>query len=478
MPVHKLRSDGKPKRTPAKRRRGKKRFRRLVYGWMDRLFGAASEGSLSAAKAVYGEHETKKDFIWNSIGLGAWGIMFPVFTMIITQLLGAEEAGLFSIAFVTAQVLLYLANYGARPYQSSDVDEKASFLDYRIARFVTCALTLLAGILYCRLRGYAGELFTVTMAIIVFRVIDGLADVYEGRLQQKDKLYLAGVSQALRSVLPVAIFTLLLLITRSLTVASIGLAIVAGIAVAIVTIPMALLETPKSRQADFSNIVRIFQQCFPLFIGLFLYNLINNIPKFAIDAFLDYTSQLYFNAIYFPAAGILMAGGLVYKPLILRMTAAWNDADDKKTFDKFIIAIFGIIVAITVVMIAFMLWLGIPIMNFLYGIDFESVRSLLVIMLIAGGLTSGIDFLYQVMAVIRHQHAITRLYFATFLVSVVLSFGLVSFSGLLGACIAYLISMAFLLTLLIVEYVRVRLGYAPMDNDTRPISHDAFRVGR
>ena len=89
-------------------------------------------------------------------------------------------------------------------------------------------------------------MFTLSVGIYVYKVVDGMADVYEGRLQQADKLYLAGMSQALRSLVVVAAFSLLLFITRNLPVACVAAGIAAVASLVLVTFPLALLETEKS----------------------------------------------------------------------------------------------------------------------------------------------------------------------------------------------------------------------------------------
>ena len=53
--------------------------------------------------------------------------------------------------------------------------------------------------------------------------------MYEGRLQQVDKLYLAGVSQAFRSVVVFVVFSLFLLVTRNLPGACIAMAVAAAV---------------------------------------------------------------------------------------------------------------------------------------------------------------------------------------------------------------------------------------------------------
>ena len=64
--------------------------------------------------------------------------------------------------------------------------------------------------MYSSARGYDAQMATIGLGVYLYKVIDGVADVYEGRLQQADKLYLAGMGQTLRSVGVIAIFSVAL----------------------------------------------------------------------------------------------------------------------------------------------------------------------------------------------------------------------------------------------------------------------------
>lgn len=55
----------------------------------------------------------------------------------------------------------------------------------------------------------------------------------------------------------------------------------------------------------------LFVQCAPLFGALFLFNLIESMPKFVMEGTLAYKYQLYFNALFFPAQAILLSIGFV-----------------------------------------------------------------------------------------------------------------------------------------------------------------------
>ncbi len=433
---------------------------RIVNQWFDRVMGAVREGGLAGQEEEYASHKTSRDFVWNSIGAGSWGMVFPILTMVATQLVGVEQAGMFSMAFVVGTLLMFVANFGVRTYQVSDVDEAHSFNDYQINRVITCVLMVVIGVGYCALRGYDSEMFLISMGVFLYKMVDGLADVYEGRLQQVDKLYLAGVSQTLRSVGALVGFAVALLLSHNIVLASFVMFIVAAVTFVVVTYPLALLETPKSRRASLASVKELFKYTFPLFLALFLFNLIDTMPKFAMESMLSYDNQLYFNALYFPAQAILIVSQLVYRPLLVRMAEVWQDNSRRRQFDLILVGILALIVVLTAVVFGFMAWVGVPILSFLYGIDFEPMRGLMYIMLVAGGVTAGIDFLYQVVTVMRRQRDVTTLYCVTFGFSLFVPVLLVMFTGLPGAVLSYLIIMVLLFVLLVWEYLRIRRDLA------------------
>ncbi|WP_255467168.1 lipopolysaccharide biosynthesis protein [Raoultibacter phocaeensis] len=429
---------------------------RSVNNWCNRLLGAVSDRTLAEQEEEYAAHRTTRDFVWNTIGVGAWGMVFPVLTIVVTQLVGVEQAGMFSLAFVTGLMLMFVANYGVRAYQVSDINEEHSFSDYQINRILTCIIMVVAGVAYCSLRGYTDQMLLISMGVYLYKMIDGLADVYEGRLQQVDKLYLAGISQGFRSVVVVIVFSIVLFVSRNLEAACISMAIASAATFLFLTFPLALFETPKSRKWSFGSVFDLLKQCFPLFVALFMYNLIDNMPKFVMEGVLSYDNQLYFNALYFPAHAILLTSGFIYKPLLLRMANVWADPAKRKRFDLIIVVILASIVVMTLAMVLIMGSIGLPIMSFLYGIDFAPFRELCFIMLAAGGVTAAIEFVYQVITVLRRQKAVMKLYLITFGFSLFIPILLINFTGLPGAVIGYLIVMCILFVLLIWEYFRIR----------------------
>ncbi len=219
---------------------------------------------------------------------------------------------------------------------------------------------------------------------------------------------------------------------------------------------MAYFETDKSFPASPRGVKELFVQCWPLFIALFLYNVIDSVPKFAMEGSLSYDNQLYYNAMYFPAHSILMIAGFIYKPQLVRLAKIWDDPEKHRRFDLLVLAMIGVVALITAAMALFMGTLGIPLLGIMYGLDFEQFRPLVFVMVGTGGVCACIDFLYQIITVLRAQGEVTKLYFIAFVFALPIAMLLVNFSGLSGAVVGSLVSMAILLLLLVTEYLTIR----------------------
>ncbi len=453
------RNAGGPDSSQTTRRRRDRQpgpIRRMVNAWWNRLLGAVYGGGFSTQEAEYEDHATRRDYLWNTLGTAVWGMAFPLLTIVSTQLVGAEEAGKFSIAFVTGTLIMIACNYGVRNFQVSDIDEKTSFASYQLNRWLCGALALACGLVYSSARGYDAQMATIGLGVYLYKVIDGVADVYEGRLQQADKLYLAGMSQTLRSAGVIAVFSVALFLTRSMPIAAMAMGVTAIASLVLVTAPLALLETEKSRRVSLREAGHLFIQCAPLFGALFLFNLIESMPKFVMEGTLAYKYQLYFNALFFPAQAILLSIGFIYKPQLLRLSSIWANPRKRRRFDLIIVAVMALIVVITGACAAFMAGPGIPLMSFMYGLNFGRYRTLALLMVVAGGVTAAIDFIYAIITVLRHAGDVTKIYLICFAVSVVLPVILIKLLGLMGAVVSYLAVMALLLVLLIIEYAHIR----------------------
>lgn len=91
----------------------------------------------------------RSSYSWNAINAIISALQSPVIMMVMTRTNGIYDAGVFSIAFAIATLMLYVGLYGLRRYQSSDLNEKHSFSDYHGMRIISCSSMMLVSLVYC-----------------------------------------------------------------------------------------------------------------------------------------------------------------------------------------------------------------------------------------------------------------------------------------------------------------------------------------
>lgn len=428
----------------------------IMRSWKNRLMEGVQHQDFANQVALYGSHRTVKDYLCNALGQACMGLMFPLLTILVSQICGCDSAGQFSMAFVVASVFQFIALFGVRTFQVSDVSEQDSFAAYQLQRILTCIIMAAMSWIYLTLRHDSEFMSSLLISLMAFKLIDSLADVYEGRLQQCDKLYLAGISQAIRCGGACFVFMLVLILFHDVQTATRALTLFAGVSFVIITYPLAKFETPKSRGWEAIELSELFYECFPAFLGQFLFALIDTSPKFIMEAILDYQQQLYFNALYFPAMAIVLVAALVYKPQLMKLSMLWTQNDNTKRFDTQTFIIATSIIGITVLM-AFIMWnWGATLNGILYGVSFKHLQLEQLGMVIAGGLSACIDFFFQLLTIIRKQ--------ANAFTSYLISFGFVIICSLIcittlrfsGAVGSYVGAMILLCMLLCLQYVHAR----------------------
>lgn len=428
----------------------------IMKSWKNRLMEGMRHQDFANQVALYKSHRTVKDYLCNALGQACMGLMFPLLTILVSQICGCDSAGQFSMAFVVASVFQFIALFGVRTFQVSDVSEQDSFAAYQLQRILTCIIMAAMSWVYLTLRHDSELMSSLLISLMSFKLVDSLADVYEGRLQQCDKLYLAGISQAIRCGGACFVFMLVLILFRDVQTATRALALFAGVSFVIITYPLAKFETPKSRGWEAIELSELFYECFPAFLGQFLFALIDTSPKFIMEAILDYQQQLYFNALYFPAMAIVLVAALVYKPQLMKLSMLWTQSDNTKRFDTQTFIIATSIIGITTLM-AFIMWnWGATLNGILYGVSFKHLQLEQLGMVIAGGLSACIDFFFQLLTIIRKQ--------ANAFTSYLISFGFVIICSLIcittlhfsGAVGSYVGAMILLCMLLCLQYVHAR----------------------
>lgn len=434
------------------------------------------------------------NYIWNAIGGMLNAGQSVLVLIIVTRVCGLEAAGLYSIAFATGNLFMYLGNYGVRNYQVSDVDEKFPFRSYILHRLLTVALMLLAAAVYCTyslLRGAYSPAKTMTVAAMcLLKAIDCLEEVLEGRLHQRGRLDLAGKMMTVRLLISIGGMLAVLVATRNLLTATNAAIILAAAAVILMAaacrrtlLPLqpapelvadvgnagaapgaaaknrgaatspaaASAAVSAARRGALRDAAVLMRVCFPVCAANFLSFYLINAPKYAIDAAMNETAQAQYNFIAMPVFVIQLLGMFVYQPVLVRMTLSWNSADQKGFLRDFLRITAGLLI-IAALCLGGAYVLGIPVLSALYATDLSALKPELLLILAGGVFLAMNGFYSAVLTLMREQNRIPFMYLAGAVLSLILTPHFVGISGIMGAVISFVLIMAIVCALLSAQF--------------------------
>lgn len=398
----------------------------------------------------------KKNFIWNMAGSGIYSFISMFLSIIVIRIMGEKMGGVFSIAITISQMLLYIAYFELRTFQVTDVEHRYSFAQYHGAKLITCILMMVVSVIYIAIQGYDTEKMLIVFLMCIYRMLDGYADLYEGQFQLHDRLHLAGKSMAFRSIISSAFFIGALILTRNL-VLSLGIAIVTAL-VALWAFDLLIESSFGSIKPSFDRkvIKSILTECFPLFVGAFLWVYILSASRIAIDSNMADEYQAYYQTLFMPVSIINLFATFFFRPALTPLSEYYSKRD-KEAFFKKIKGLLVLIAVFTVICMAGAFLLGIPVLSLMSGCDLGEYRMVLVVLMVGGGLNSASFFLYYILTIMRKPKSVLAGYISAALLSLVISSALVQQMGIWGAALSFLITVGYLcmvFSILIVAHCR------------------------
>lgn len=395
------------------------------------------------------------NFLWNAVG-GVLNAGQSVFLLIvITRVCGLEAAGIFSIAFATGNLFLYLGNYGVRNYQVSDLSEKYSFHDYLRHRLCTVLLMLAAAAVYtawsAKTGNYSNYKTSCVLAMCVCKAVDCLEEVFEGRYQQKGRLDRSGKLVTFRLLVSIGGMIAVLLVTRDLLTAVWWGVFLAAAASALIIWRYRETAAFERTAFSFSGIAGLMRECFPVCAANFLSFYLINEPKYAIDAAMDETAQACYNFIAMPVFVIQLLNMFLYQPMLIRMTASWENGR-RKEFLGYFGRICGALALISAPILLAAWILGIPVLSWLYATDLSALRTELLLIMTGGIFLAFNGFYCAVLTIMRRQREIPLTYLAGAVLSLVSTPVMVRESGIVGAVLSFVLVMAAVTVLLTAQF--------------------------
>lgn len=388
----------------------------------------------------------KKNFIWNILGTGFNAFNSLFLMIIVTRINGVNDAGIYAIAFSTACVLYVIGTYVGRVFQVTEKDKTFTDKDFIINRIISISIMIVCTIIFVIVRKYDIYKAIVFILLAIYKALEAFSDVLYGVMQRKDVLYKVGQSYFIKAILTIGVFGIVDLLTKNLIISCVSIIIVWISVGCLYDIPTVRKMLNNRGKLVFSNSLKIFKTGLYIFLITFMSIYVLNAPKYAIDEIMDDTYQAIFGIIVMPSTAICLFGQFLIHPYLNKF-AELNENKKYKEIEKLqtkiisYIFLFGIVSAI----IAF--FIGIPVLQIIYGIDLGGYREMLVAIIIAATFYNIAMMYSNVLTTMRY----TRIQFVVYLIDVIIAFFISNFltkiHGVRGATEAYFTVMIMLFVL-------------------------------
>ena len=405
---------------------------------------------------------TKQNYVWNLFGTVSSSLISVVLLLFASRFLDSHNSDIFSIAYALGQQFFVLGYFQIRNMQSTDIQEKYSFISYHNTRIVTIMMMILTSVGYVIFQGYDLYKSIIILLLVLYRAIDAYSDVFQGYFQQQNRSDLAGKVQFYRSWICIIVFGFSLLLTKSLMISIIVICLINLILTVVLDYRISIRNFNTkffpSISKDLSSIFSILREAFPLFINGFVITYVYNEAKIDIDLLLSkglFSNgiQRDFNVLFMPVF-VLSLLFFVLRPLTTQLSIYWYERK-YELFYKQIYILFTTMTILGVIIIGLGYLIGTEILGLVYGISLIEYKIPFVILLTGGILNVLALVIDIVMTIFRKQSYLVIAYITTFIVAKLITMIFVKKDGILGASLSFLISMTIFFITSMLIYILV-----------------------
>lgn len=394
----------------------------------------------------------KRNAFWTMVGTGTYAAAQWLQIAIIARTGSSADVGHYALALGVCTPVFMFFSLQLRQIQATDSLRKYSFADYLGMRLLcsACAFTIvcIAAFSLCRSASIVG----LTVLLGLFKVVESVSDIYQGLLQQHERMDYVGRSLVVKSGLVLSAFGSIYYGSHSLLCA-VAAMVGAQITGLLVYDVRASYRTTRARRSESwlpilrtmavanfrpATLRRLGLRALPLGIAMMLISLYANLPRFVLNKYVGASGVGVFAAINYISmiGGLLVtAVGTAFAPR-LSQYAQGNKPAYRHLLGRLVLlgAVLGCIG------VAGSLLFGSKLLYLLYGAEYARHADVLVWIMVGAGLSyvsSGFGFGATALGRFAGQPWIVSIATAVLFLSAMV---LVPSHGLIGAAIAIGIS--------------------------------------
>ena len=379
----------------------------------------------------------KKDYIWNSIGSFLQSAISPILLIVITRLNGVGDSGLFSFAMSLSVVFWAISLWGGRTYQVSDVKKEFSSGDYIVVRFISSLIVAVFSISFCILSGYDLIKTELIMTLVLFKILESIADSMYGVLQIHNRLYIVGISLTMKSVFGFMLFTLVDILTKNIIYGALSIFIVNIVVVIFYDIPwMKHVESVGLTKKNIMQAGKIMKKTAEVFVVVFLTMFSLNIPRYFLDKY-HYDQIGYFGIMAMPITLLTLFISFVLQPNVVNLSELLKKKKIKE-FTKIVSKIDFITFTLGILFVVSSYLIGVWVLNTVFGIDINNFRIDLTIMVIGAVANAFVSIYVNLLIILRRFKGQFYTLLVTNILAVILSIYLIDRLAMLGSVLVFM----------------------------------------
>lgn len=402
---------------------------------------------------VWKEDEQKigvSSVFWNIVSGGLISAISMILLWVVTRTNGVNDAGVFSLGFSTAQMLVTIGNYGMRNYQATDIKGKYDKHTYLVSRWCTCILMMAIAVGFVAIKRYYLEKALVVVLLCLLKATDAIDDVYGGEYQRRGRLDIAGKMMSFRIFGYLIVFSVVIFITRDLVIACVAAILSSSISLFVFVKSIKGILKCESYGIDDSGVLKLLLECLPLCVSSFLLIYFGNAPKYAIDSYMGDEMQAYYTYLFMPCFVINLFVSFAIQPLLTKLSLCWIQKK-KREFLKLVLIVFACTLGIALVVIFGGEIIGIKLLSIVFGVGLSEYKQVLMVLLIGGAFYAFCVIGQIVLTIMRKQTLLMICFGIASMIAYCASGPLVSHYGLFGASYSYLLSTISLFLILVVS---------------------------
>lgn len=402
------------------------------------------------------EKNLKKNTVWNVIGTGINSFASLFFMLIVTRVNDINEAGIFTFAFSTAILLNVIGTYAGRIYQVTE-RKNITNKDYLVNRIITCAIMTVIALGYVLLKRYDINKCIIILLLCFLKMLEAFCDVIYGFMQRNDELYKVGISFTIKNIIGLLCFIVVDIVTRNLILA-ISTFIIVFIAVTVFyDFVQCSIKKQIKEKMEWKNIINIFKFGFPTFCVTFLNMYLINASKYSIDGIMANDYQAIFGIIVMPATMMILMAQFMVHPFLNIITENIKN-DNYKQINKLLIKIGVLLFLLGVIAVVFCYFIGIYILEMIYGISLISYNTCLSVILIGSIFSALVSVITTVLIAMRYTFVQMVVYGIVSIATLFISRILIKNYGVMGASVNYTLSMIVMFVLFLGIYLVLTQG--------------------